>query len=123
MSEILEGCSEQRNDNSRSRPVRSKFSEEGEETLKYKIPAVLLLVVFSFALALAPTSYAQDGPSSSKNPLQVATLHWYDANQTTQFSVAGFPTGVVFDGENLWIASTFGNTITKLRPSDGTTLA
>ncbi len=80
---------------------------------------VLLLL---FVLAARP-GRAQDGPIATKNPLQVATLHWYVANQTTQFPVAGLPTGVVFDGEDLWIASAFGNAITKLRPSDGTILA
>jgi hypothetical protein len=86
-------------------------------------PALLAMVyVASSITARAQTSYAQDVEGSSKNPLQVATLHWYDANQTTQFSVAGFPVGVVFDGENLWIASLSTNTLTKLRPSDGTIL-
>lgn len=74
-------------------------------------------------LAVARPSQAQDVSSSSTNPLQVATLHWYSANQTTQFPVAGFPAGVVFDGANLWVGNLAGNTITKLRPSDGAILA
>jgi|SRR6267154_1271105 len=56
MVQILGGCSNHPNGNSRSRPVGPKFNEEGEETLKCKIPAVLVLVVLSVAIALAQTS-------------------------------------------------------------------
>ncbi len=67
-------------------------------------------------------SEAQEILPPPMNPLQVATLHWYAANQTTQFTVGGFPAGVVFDGESIWIGN-FNNTITKVRPSDGMLLA
>src|SRR6266576_800040 len=56
MGKILGRCSEQRNRYCRNRPVGPKFSEEGEESLKYKIPAVLALVVLSVAIALAQSS-------------------------------------------------------------------
>ena len=57
---------------------------------------------------------AQGVVESIKNPSQVATLHWYGANQTTQFSVGTFPCGVVFDGANIWVANVFHGTVTKL---------
>ncbi len=39
-----------------------KFASEGEETLKYKFPAVLVLVVLSVAIALAQTSPSTSTP-------------------------------------------------------------
>jgi hypothetical protein len=36
--------------------------------------------------------------SSTQNPLQIALLHWYPANLTTQFSVGSHPFGMAFDG-------------------------
>ncbi len=32
------------------------------------------------------------------------------------------PSGIVFDGENIWVANNAENSLSKLRPSDGTTL-
>jgi len=60
--------------------------------------------------------------NSTKNPLQVATLHWYAANQTTAFGVGPFPPGATFDGVNLWVANATDNTVTKLRANDGAVL-
>jgi hypothetical protein len=60
--------------------------------------------------------------ASTQNPLQIAILHWYAANLTTQFSVGGHPFGMVFDGASVWVANEFSNTISKLRASDGATL-
>jgi hypothetical protein len=57
--------------------------------------------------------------SSTKNPLQIAILHWYDANQTASFAVGTSPLGVAFDGANIWVANVHSNTVTKLRASDG----
>jgi hypothetical protein len=59
--------------------------------------------------------------SSTQNPVQIALLHWYDANLTTSFSV-GYPTGVAFDGANIWVANSGSNRVTKLRASDGKVL-
>ena|SRR5882762_7973916 len=86
MSEILEGCSEQRNDNSRSRPVGSKFSEEGEETLKYKIPAVLVLVVLSVAVAVAqgPTRISSTTPAAAASAsLSFTAINFPGATRTS----------------------------------------
>ena len=32
------------------------------------------------------------------NPLKIALLHWYSANETTHFPVGEAPVGVAFDG-------------------------
>jgi hypothetical protein len=56
------------------------------------------------------------------NPLQVAILRWYPANLTTSFGAGSNPSGVAFDGANIWVANTGSNTVTKLRASDGSTL-
>src|SRR5712671_7240804 len=42
--------------------------------------------------------------TSTKNPLQIALLHWYNANTTTQFTAGSAPYGVAFDGANIWVA-------------------
>src|SRR5258708_33042990 len=59
---------------------------------------------------------------SPKIPLQVAILHWYNANQTASFPVGTEPTGVAFDGGNIWVVNDSNSTVSKLRASDGTTL-
>ena len=43
--------------------------------------------------------------TSTKNPLQVAILHWYNANQTSSFAVGLDPTAVAFDGADIWVAN------------------
>jgi DNA-binding beta-propeller fold protein YncE len=60
--------------------------------------------------------------SSTQNPSQIATLHWYAANLTTTFSVGPNPAGMVFDGTALWVGNEGSNTVTKLQPSDGKVL-
>jgi DNA-binding beta-propeller fold protein YncE len=57
--------------------------------------------------------------TSSKNPLQIALLHWYNANLTTQFTAGTSPFGVVFDGANIWVAANGSRKVTKLRANDG----
>jgi len=57
------------------------------------------------------------------NPLQVALLRWYQANQTeNQFTVGSNPYGIAFDGANIWVTNCNSNTLTELRASDGTNL-
>src|SRR5579862_6471287 len=55
------------------------------------------------------------------NPLKIALLKWYQANQTTSFIVGktqnSNPYGVAFDGANIWTANSEG-TVTKLRRSE-----
>ncbi|HEY6290123.1 MAG TPA: hypothetical protein VI455_00985, partial [Terriglobia bacterium] len=60
--------------------------------------------------------------TSSQNPLQIAILHWYNANLTTQFTTATAPFGVAFDGSSIWVCNNGSNNVTKLRASDGTVL-
>jgi hypothetical protein len=60
--------------------------------------------------------------SSSQNPLQIAILHWYDANLTTQFTTATGPMGVAFDGANIWVSNDGSNNVTKLLASTGAVL-
>ncbi len=64
------------------------------------------------------------GPSGTGlNPLRVAILRWYNANQIGQtFAVGSNPVGVAFDGANIWVANENGNSVTKLRASDGANL-
>jgi outer membrane lipoprotein-sorting protein len=70
--------------------------------------------------AVGPTG--PPGPPSP-NPLRVAVLRWYQANQQNiKFPANGDPRGIAFDGANMWIADNGANSVTKLRASDGTIL-
>src|SRR5215472_10264045 len=90
--------------------------------------AIRLSILVPFALAwLCGSALAQGGvTSSTKNPQQVATLHWYPANTTTSFPVGTAfgrnPVGVTFDGVNIWVANTNDGSVTKLRATDGAVL-
>lgn len=59
--------------------------------------------------------------SSTKNPLQIATLHWEAANSTTQFPVSE-PSGLAFDGSNIRVANLGAKSVTKPQVNDGTVL-
>ena len=59
------------------------------------------------------------GPQQGRDPLQVALLRWYQANQTTSFNVGSAPYGVAFDGTCIWVANYNSDTVTKLNASDG----
>ncbi|MCH7979447.1 MAG: hypothetical protein IH935_10780 [Acidobacteria bacterium] len=65
----------------------------------------------------------QGTPGVGLNPLQVATLRWYEANETgPDFSISSAPRAVAFDGTNIWVANGVTNNVTKLRASDGANL-
>jgi outer membrane lipoprotein-sorting protein len=70
-------------------------------------------------------SAAGTGSSSpSFNPLQLATLRWYDMNEAqADISVGNEPLGVAFDGANMWVVNFTcagcPGTVSKLRLSDG----
>ena len=65
----------------------------------------------------------QGAPGASLNPLQIAILRWYPANQALPDIVVGTqPTAIAFDGANIWVANYGSNNVTKLRASDGTIL-
>ncbi len=52
---------------------------------------------------------------------QVALLKWY-TNQVTTYKVGNSPSALAFDGENMWVANSGDNTVTKLRAYDGANL-
>jgi len=87
---------------------------------------IRLIILAPLALAwLCGSAVAQGGvTNSTKNPAQIAILHWYEANVTTSFKVGTVPnqfgtapTSVAFDGANLWV--NLGGSLIKLRASDG----
>src|SRR5579862_1115837 len=55
------------------------------------------------------------------NPLQVALLKWFPANQAPNatFAVGKGPTGVAFDGTNIWVTNEADHTVTVLLASNG----
>jgi DNA-binding beta-propeller fold protein YncE len=63
------------------------------------------------------------GNPAASNPLKVAPLKWYAANQVpTIFDAGKEPVGLAFDGANIWAADFGADTVTKLRASDGAKL-
>ena len=55
------------------------------------------------------------------NPLQVALLKWYPANQAPNatFGVGEGPTGVAFDGANIWVSNNGDSSVTVMQASNG----
>ena len=72
------------------------------KSIRSIVLTVLALSLLS-ASTLAQVSPSTGVTSSTKNPLQIAILHWYDANLTTSFGVGNSPIGVAFDGANIWV--------------------
>lgn len=103
--------------------------------LGYVLSLATLLVVVSGAGMLI---HSQEGRSirrilppigvttSNLNPLQIAVLHWFDANLTTGFPTGKksvqSPEGIAFDGANIWVTNPADNTVTKLFASTGANL-
>lgn len=56
------------------------------------------------------------------NPLRVATLQWYEANQTNVTYSVPSARHLTFDGVNMWVTNYSSDSITKLRASDGASL-
>src|SRR5688572_21757106 len=57
------------------------------------------------------------------NPLQVAQLRWWGANQSgASFAVGNQPYWAAFDGSHIWVSNAGDGTVTKLRTSDGANL-
>src|SRR5207253_11447517 len=83
---------------------------------------LLVGMFFAGVLVLVENAaQAQGGVvNSTKNPQQIAILHWYKANRTAQFHVGTGP--AAFDGANIWVANQGSNSVTKLRASDGANL-
>jgi hypothetical protein len=61
-------------------------------------------------------------PQNSPNFLAIALLRWYDANQTAFYKVGMNPSGLAFDGANMWVVNYSSNNVMKLAASDGTVL-
>jgi hypothetical protein len=84
---------------------------------KVVVMTVLVFVLLGIALHAARTQDQSEGAiatgattqspsfagvvSSAQNPLQIALLHWYDANLTAQFPN---PYGVANEGASIWVA-------------------
>jgi DNA-binding beta-propeller fold protein YncE len=88
------------------------------------VVAALVFAFFSFVGA-QKRSVVRTVPgvdNLTQNPLQIATLHWYDANRTANFGTAKGPRGIAFDGCSMWIVNKTAGTITKRQASDGTNL-
>src|SRR5215469_3155566 len=93
--------------------------------------AIRTTLLTSLALAWMSVSWAQSGVvNSTKNPNQIAILHWYQANQTTSFGIGSsnsVSNAVASDGVNIWITNVSGGTnpsraVIKMRASDGALL-
>ena len=76
---------------------------------------VLSFLFFSvLALAQVSPNIADSGVNrSGKNPLQIALLHWYNANLTTTIPVGPNPQGAAFDGANIWVANYASSSLSK----------
>ena len=76
-----------------------------------KAMRLIILAPIALAWLCGSAALAQGGvTNSTKNPAQIATLHWYEANVTTSFQVGTVPnqfgtapTSVAFDGANIWV--------------------
>ena len=84
-----------------------------------------------------PGAQGPSGPAGSQGPPgppgppgagaffnfnRLALLRWYDRrNPAVQVSLPGFPRGMTFDGEHVWVVTSAADTdLVKLRASDGT---
>src|SRR5215469_6128121 len=77
--------------------------------------------LLTLLLSISPFLVQQAAAQNNLNPLQVALLKW-GPNLTTAFAVGTTPKGIAFDGANIWVGNQDGNTVTKLRASDGALL-
>ena len=86
------------------------------------IGTCLVMVVLAMA-SLLPSGAQRtavepqvNAPPPLSNPLKIALLHWYRANETARFPVGNEPYGVCFDGANIWTANFGDGTVMKLTP-------
>jgi hypothetical protein len=70
---------------------------------------------------LADATYVRISPLTR----HLAPLQWYSPISTTQthLTVNGQPYGIAFDGQYIWVTNAASNTVSLLRPSDGSLVA
>src|ERR1700686_5646417 len=115
--------------------------------MKRVVIGIFLLLIVAATASLIPSRAQESGTASANaaepaanndaqaptknwaagNPLKIALLKWYQANQVpTYFNVGktqnSNPYGLAFDGQNIWSANSGEGTVTKLRASDGAEL-
>ena len=85
-----------------------------EDAMKTKAPTILklaMVIAIVTTIALSALSALAQNANPNENPNQIAILRWYHANTVgTTFSMGSHASTspVVFDGENIWVASTDG---------------
>ena len=61
--------------------------------------------------------------TDSSSAARIATLRWDQPIQKgATFPVGAYPVAIAFDGSNIWVANQSGNSVSKLRMSDGALL-
>src|ERR1700674_4802667 len=79
--------------------------------------------LFFTALVFLALGHPAKAQKTTPNPERLAILRWYQANQSgLQFATGSSPSGVAFDGANLWVANHSRGTVTELRATDGFTI-
>ena len=71
-------------------------------------------------VASVPYALNAEFARTSPNLQRIALLKWYTAISTTQVLPVGVrPSGIAFDGVNMWVANSGSNSVSVLRASDG----
>jgi len=82
-----------------------------------------LRLLASFLLGLSVGSLSAQSSGQAPNANAIALLRWYPANLATQFSTGlKQPTGIAFDGQNMWVVGTGSDSVVKIRACDGEVL-
>jgi hypothetical protein len=68
------------------------------------------------------TQLAADALPSSANLKLLGSLRWDLLKIQTSFTVGTSPTGVAFDGANMWVTNSGSSNVSKIRVSDGANL-
>jgi len=103
---------------------------EDEMKRKISLGVVVVGALFLYGLSLVAQNPASPGvvaPPAGSEPVNfnaVALLRWYQANQVpTTFALPGNGhSGVVFDGEHIWVTTANSGNVTELQASTGATV-